>query len=702
MSGANDVLMQTTSVDLSWDRVLRFLQSDWRPFATMLGTMSRSMDPADFERFATGQRVRLDALLRRGQRMGLPMPAGFQPSRTVASGSIALGRHAADHELAALGAMCCGDLGADDSPDALHVELAISPDRMLHALLCVNGQCYRGQANIGPLLDQLGAYARDYHQALHAPGPVSAVGSVLVGALADEHTLTISAGWWSKLKKTVNKTIGKLKGSIATAAGIAAGAAVAAVPGVGPAIAPIAGNLAHSLVNAAAGTGSVKAAAQAAVAEAQQIAKVDPKVKLALDHAHKAVAQTTAAYHIAETVDQAANGDADAQKKIAAMADAAVEGDVSAQKAMQIAKKATSALAADTGAPVAAAGWNVFGAPTIDDALTAGDVVGRSAGMGIDPFVQQSRAHAMDAVQRRLARGKHGVVGYVHMMTGERYFVPFRDSDHADDWFGRLEPGSYVYAAYYDPADPSWPHPLNEAMFQPTRQAVGHWLLPMGVGAGAALAAERAWAWYRTKRGGDAVRDLWRAHASSTAPAAAAAPVEANPEQPPITASGMPAWLPFALAAGGGAGLVGWYAYRGRHPVTTPVPTHAAGDIAPNDPIFVDIPVVDEDGNPNGEAVSWPTSQSHRHGGRPPDMYLAPELDSHGGNVFLWMPKNWRLGEGNAVHSFTPTWKVNRHRARMPVASAGIPWVPIGVAAGLGAGAIAFDRYLDRHAKKAG
>jgi hypothetical protein len=489
------------------------------------------------------------------------------------------------------------------APSPVAVLLDLGPDRVLHASISLNGTQYQAAMDLSALLAQIGTYAADYHQRLHAEldaagaarvdhPAVQSAGAILIGGLLDEHTRTISAGWWKSLKKTAARTIHKLKGPIATAASFAAGAAAMAIPVAGPALAPLAGSLAHSIVHAA--TGDVSA--QKALDLAKAAAKDNPEIASALAHAHKAVAQTAAAYHIAETAIAANDGDTAAQAKISEMATSAIDGDAGAQKALEIAQAATRAASSN--------------------AASAATVSG-SGGWG--PFIAASKAHAREAVVRRLARGKHGVVGYVHMMTGERYTMPFSSTDAADDWFGRLEPGTFVYAAYYDPADRMWPQPLNETSWAP------------------AIEQHVAQTFHRSG---------------------------------PATVSG-----PAAV-----------------------------------DPIFVEVPCVDEDGNALPYAVKWPTSQSRYHGGRVPSFYLGDTSTPAWSHLFVWVPAGWDRDSEEAkaqIKTWRPTWRVRMYPRREPrvtdesiARASGVPWLPFALSAALGAGTIGAYEWMDRRAAR--
>lgn len=188
---------------------------------------------------------------------------------------------------------------------------------------------------------------------------VDTVASGWIGALCcgefDDGTYTMSAGWFDKLKGaakgairglskgikapigSIGSTLKKYKGPIASAAGFAAAGLATSIPG-GAAFAPMAGNLAQKLTLAAAGEGSAKKALE----QAREEAKQNPKAAKLLATAEKAVAQTTAAYHIAETARAATAGDEGAATEIKKLAQKAQEGDKAAQIAMKLAEKAAA------------------------------------------------------------------------------------------------------------------------------------------------------------------------------------------------------------------------------------------------------------------------------------------------------------------------------------------------------------------------
>jgi hypothetical protein len=112
---------------------------------------------------------------------------------------------------------------------------------------------------------------------------------------------------------------------------------------------------------------------------------------------------------------------------------------------------------------------------------------------------------AQRAVMSSYAKSRRPVMGYVKT-ADITTVVPFGSGDEADDWFGKLDPSSYLYAAYFDASDPTWPQPLNEAagavvkatpVAAPIPRGVatvqGAWALPLLLGTGAGAGGMAAW-----------------------------------------------------------------------------------------------------------------------------------------------------------------------------------------------------------------
>ncbi len=233
---------------------------------------------------------------------------------------------------------------------------SMGPDQILHADICIDGRCYKRSLDVGQTFDLIARRIAAAHAQLHAaegsaPSPavangaalhdtVQTAGELLMGAAYDEHCLTISAGWWHNmvghrlmcLGRGAAHTLKALKAPITVAA------TAAAVAFVGPQAGPVAGQLTGALIDAANGDAS----AQQLVAAAQSAAQANPDVANALGAAQKAVAQTTAGYHIVKTVADAAQGDPAAAKQVQDLHTAAASGDSAAQQAVALVQNMAS------------------------------------------------------------------------------------------------------------------------------------------------------------------------------------------------------------------------------------------------------------------------------------------------------------------------------------------------------------------------
>lgn len=335
--------------------------------------------------------------------------------------------------------------------------------------LCVDGQRYKGCADLS---DVLGAFGQ-YHNALHAQ--MAAVGSgngmslmgasadaeavcgdALLGSLADQHTAQFCAGWWHSIthaassavhsvESTATNTLRKLKGPITIAAATAAGAAALGIPGVGPLVAPMAASLAQKLVIAATDPGAAGKAARAIVDKAKQVAQTNPDVARAVALAHQAVAQATVGYHVAQTVANAAAGAPDAQAQVMELAQSAQAGDPAAQQAMAMAQTATQSAQNN-------------GSGNGNDA--SGDAA--TAVQGHIPSVKFYRQAARLAAEQSPAK----VVGFVAPHGNPSRVMTFNSSDDADTWYGgwMSMPHAFEYIAYFDKGDSMYPGPLNEQL----------------------------------------------------------------------------------------------------------------------------------------------------------------------------------------------------------------------------------------------
>ena len=262
------------------------------------------------------------------------------------------------------------------------VKKHLDDKQVLHVEICVDGKCHSTSMDLAPAIAMLMEKLTAWHTAQHTSQPVpstvvstigtavAAAENLIVGALVSRHIDTIAAGWLGDIAGAfssaakgiaggVASTFKKLKGPIGAAAGIAAAAGASLIPGVGVVAAPLAAKLANDLVQSAAGD----PAAQQAVAQAAQQAQTDPATATALNQATKAVANSTAAYHVQETAKKAALGDPAAQQQIVQVADDAQKGDPAAQA---VASLVANAMKSEWGAKLweqvtgrgpAAGGW---------------------------------------------------------------------------------------------------------------------------------------------------------------------------------------------------------------------------------------------------------------------------------------------------------------------------------------------------------
>ncbi len=298
-------------------------------------------------------------------------------------------------------------------------------------------------------------------------------GEMLIGALVAQHAETVSAGWWSSVTHAVssaahgiygagrtsyNATTGvvaKFKGPITVAA-----TAVATAYG-GPAAGAAAAKFTGPLLDAA-HDGFNKPQAKKALAEIRQAAATNPAIARAFDVAQRAVAETTAAYHIVDTAGKALDGDKQAITKIADLDKAATGGDGAAQKAMEIIVQALAA--AGKSDPEPNPGYTSSDPmPTEEAAVSSGkisfqggELVGAAGGIR-GPQLRVTAQLAVDAANARHG-GRWPGIGFVH--DGRRPETRlFSSVDEASDWFDDLDyrPRRYRYAAYFGAGDPAVP-----------------------------------------------------------------------------------------------------------------------------------------------------------------------------------------------------------------------------------------------------
>lgn len=99
--------------------------------------------------------------------------------------------------------------------------------------------------------------------------------------------------------------------------------------------------------------------------------------------------------------------------------------------------------------------------PPLEQMVPPGLRQAAATAAGAEPLTA-IRKHASDLASASADR----VIGVMIIADGSASTVAFASSDTADDWFGGAvrDPKTFVYAAYYDKGDPTFPSPLNEAV----------------------------------------------------------------------------------------------------------------------------------------------------------------------------------------------------------------------------------------------
>lgn len=247
-----------------------------------------------------------------------------------------------------------------------HIALELDAGNVLHASMCIDGKCYQASADVSAPIAAVMAKIAEHHADLHAAASadvgappassgevavmgeaaaatavsevVKSAGEILVGSMIEGHASVACAGWFSDLEHAAS---GALHGIEHAASGAVHATMKTLGPMIGPAAAiaagavggPAAAALAGSLVSAAMGHGDAKQLVQ----QAEAVASQNPQAAAVLADAKSAVAKTTAAYHVAQTVNRAASGDKAARAQLRASAQAAAAGDPAAQQVIAIA-----------------------------------------------------------------------------------------------------------------------------------------------------------------------------------------------------------------------------------------------------------------------------------------------------------------------------------------------------------------------------
>ena len=407
----------------------------------------------------------------------------------------------------------------------------LDPNQVLNVTVKIDGRTYHAAVDltraIGLVMKRLAKWratevARGRRHALVGADPAGAVdaavgaaASALVGKMIDDHASAVCGGWLSDIEHAASGAVSALKGPITAAAT----AAVSSIPGIGP----MAANMVPTLINAATGSGSAKGAVAALKAQAAQ----NPQVQAALNAAQQVAAKAAAAAHVAQNAAAAAAGNPAAQAQIAQVNAAAAQGDPAAQQAAQVASMAQGganpqqllqqllgalgvapgggasapapgcmpAPACPAPAPTPPTGGRhgrggqpapsgpapapapcpapACCAPACAPACATPAVSGALVGAAIDEMRHEAIERAQQEVHVFHGRGAgKSVIAYVKAASGDGARA-FPTLDDADDWLGGLDGGSFIYAAYFDAEDPTWPEPINERLGEVVRATPG-------------------------------------------------------------------------------------------------------------------------------------------------------------------------------------------------------------------------------------
>lgn len=227
------------------------------------------------------------------------------------------------------------------------VQKRLDDKQILHVEICVDGKCYRTSMDLAPTLALVVDKLNQWHQAAHAQPPLStivstvgeavdAAGSEIANIMVGHHVETMTGGWLSDIGGAIGGTLRKLQPVISTVAtsvattygGPTAGAAAAK-------LSPMITSFQADLLDPK-GSPQKKAVAQQALASLKTHAANNPAKAQALAAANQAVKNTAVAYHVKNTAQQAAAGDAKAQTDINALVTAAEQGDPAAKSTFDV------------------------------------------------------------------------------------------------------------------------------------------------------------------------------------------------------------------------------------------------------------------------------------------------------------------------------------------------------------------------------
>ena len=278
------------------------------------------------------------------------------------------------------------------------VKKELDTQQVLHVEICVDGKCYKTSMDLAPAIALVMQQLAQWHKAQHAadqPPPstvvstienaISTAGDAMVGVMVGHHVAVMTGGWLSDSGNGLGRTLRKYQPVIST---VATGVATAyGGPAAGAAAAQLVPMITNLQANALdpKGDPKKKAAAQQALQRINEVAATSPAVAQALAAANQAVKNTTVAYHVKDTAQQAAAGNPTAQTDISNLVQAAEQGDPAAKSTFEVLAQtfAQEMMKSETGAKL----WEKVtgrGPGTVSPGTVSGwyDIVGSTVIVG--------------------------------------------------------------------------------------------------------------------------------------------------------------------------------------------------------------------------------------------------------------------------------------------------------------------------------
>lgn len=336
----------------------------------------------------------------------------------------------------------------------ISVKKELDAQQVLHVEICVDGKCYKTSMDLAPaiamVMQKLARWHQGEHAAMESPpstvvstieNAIGVAGDAMVGVMVGNHVAVMTGGWLSDIGGAIGGTLRKLQPVISTVAtGVAKAYGGEAAGAAAGALAPTITNLQANALDPK-GDPKKKAQAQAALQRINQDAKTDPAAAQALAAANQAVKNTAVAYHVKDTAQRAAAGDAAAQKDINNLVTAAEQGDPAAKSTFDVLAQtfAQEAMTSEAGAKL----WEKLTGRG-PDVISSGwyDIIGAA----LADVREKARAHAVT---------KPGIAaGVLISLDGRLHGRGFRNLDDAIDWLQHItrNRGSFTYAAAYEKA----------------------------------------------------------------------------------------------------------------------------------------------------------------------------------------------------------------------------------------------------------